>query len=268
MAEDMVILEGGTFSMGSMEAVYADESPAHDVTVQQFAMDKYEVTNKQFAQFIAATGYITDAENRHSGWVYRKGAKDWEEIKGADWRHPEGPSSNIEDRMNHPVVQVSWNDASAFAEWAEKRLPTEAEWEYAVRGGRSQLAFPWGNKLEPGGNVFANFWQGTWPEENLLKDKYYYTSPAGSFSANDYGVHDMIGNVWEWCGDWYDEEYYQNSPVVNPGGPDEGTLRVARGGSWFCSQDYCGAYRNAYRGRSPQDASFNNVGFRCAQTLL
>lgn len=265
--ENMIVVEGGSFQMGSARPHYEDETPVHDVTVRTFVIDRYEVTNEQFELFVQATGYVTDAEKNGSGWVFRKGGKDWEQIEGATWRQPEGPGSTIEGRTNHPVVQVSWNDASAYAAWAGKRLPTEAEWEYAARGGRNQKEYPWGDELKPSGVARANYWQGTWPEENLLEDGFYYTAPVGSFPANDFGLHEMVGNVWEWCADWYDEEYYKNTPAINPDGPEQGEFRVARGGSWYCGVGHCGAYRNAYRGRSPQNASFNNVGFRCASSL-
>ncbi|MCI0485227.1 MAG: formylglycine-generating enzyme family protein [Blastocatellia bacterium] len=242
-----------------------DERPAHKVTISSFHMDATEVTNAEFARFVEATGYKTDAEKRGSSWVFVKGQSDWEDRKGADWRHPFGPDSTIDDKMNHPVVNVSWNDAAAYAKWADKRLPTEAEWEYAARGGRAGEIYPWGDQLEPEGKPLANFWQGTWPDNNKLTDGHYYTAPVASFAPNGFGVYDMIGNVWEWAADWYDEDYYKHSPAKDPKGPDAGQLRVARGGSWFCSENYCGAYRVGFRGRSPQDASFNNVGFRCAK---
>ncbi|MEX1137769.1 MAG: formylglycine-generating enzyme family protein [Bacteroidota bacterium] len=263
--EPMIALHGGSFVMGSRHAAYTDEEPARVVTVGPFAIDEHEVSNAQFEAFIRENGYFTDAEKKGGGWAYRKGAKDWEFVKGADWRHPEGPASDIKGRINHPVVQVSWNDAVAYARWAGKRLPTEAEWEYAARGGREQRIYPWGDELEPNGKPVANFWQGIWPKSNLLTDGFYYTSPVGSFRANGFGLYDMAGNVWEWCADWYAADYYSSGPDIDPKGASEGTFRSARGGSWFCSEAYCAAYRNAFRGRSPQDYSFNNVGFRCAK---
>ena len=242
-----------------------DERPAHRVTLSPFDIDQTEVTNSEFARFVQDTGYETDAEKKGISWVFKKGQRDWVAIQGADWRHPLGSESSIVDTMNHPVVNVSWNDASAYANWADKRLPTEGEWEYAARGGREVEIYPWGNELEPGGRVVANFWQGKWPDDNKLEDGYYYTAPVASFSPNGFGLYDMIGNAWEWTADWYREDYYKHSPAIDPKGPRTGETRVARGGSWFCSEGYCGAYRVGFRGKSPQDSSFNNVGFRCAK---
>jgi len=287
----MALLKGGAFTMGTESAADSshnghishasssnenvkdpaheigddDERPAHKVTLSPFYIDATEVTNAEFALFVEATGYKTDAEKRGFSWAFKKGLKDWKAIEGADWRHPLGPDSTITDKMDHPVVNVSWNDAAAYAKWAGKRLPTEAEWEYAARGGREGDIYPWGNELIPGGALKANFWQGTWPDDNRLGDGYYYTSPAGSFEPNGFGVYDTIGNVWEWTADWYDADYYKRSPEKNPKGPKVGEFRVARGGSWFCSEGYCGAYRVGFRGKSPPDSSFNNVGFRCAK---
>lgn len=287
----MILLKGGTFLMGtpgeladsqhehSAHASPAsttvkdpahkvgddDERPVHQVTLSPFYLDATEVTNAEFARFVEATGYQTDAEKEGSAWIFKEGFKDWEAVDGADWRHPLGPASSLADRMNHPVVNVSWNDAAAFAKWAGKRLPTEAEWEYAARGGRKGEIYPWGNELKPGGKSLANFWQGVWPAKNLLEDKFYYTAPAGSFEPNGFGLYDMIGNAWEWTADWYAADYYRHSPAKDPKGPTSGEMRVARGGSWFCSENYCGAYRVGFRGQSPPDSAFNNVGFRCAR---
>jgi formylglycine-generating enzyme required for sulfatase activity len=242
-----------------------DERPAHQVTLSPFNIDATEVTNAEFARFVAATGYKTDAEKKGSSWIFKKGMSDWQLVDGADWRHPFGTDSSIDDKMNHPVVHVSWNDATAYAKWVGKRLPTEAEWEYVARSGHEGEIYPWGNELKPGGKAIANFWQGTWPDNNLLEDNFYYTAPVASFAANDFGVYDIIGNVWEWTADWYAEDYYKRSPAKDPKGASSGEMRVARGGSWFCSDNYCGAYRVGFRGKSPQDATFNNLGFRCAK---
>lgn len=266
-SSEMVRIPGGTFTMGSGGGRYTDESPPHRVHVSPFLLDRYLVTNAQFAEFVGATHYVTEAERNGYGWVFRHGARDWEKIAGADWRHPEGPGSDIAERMHHPVVQVTWNDAQAFATWTGKRLPTEAEWEFAARGSKERQTFPWGDELMPDGKPRANFWQGIWPDTNYLDDGYYYTSPVGRFPPNSFGLYDIVGNVWEWCADWYDENYYTYSPAADPAGPPVGTYKVARGGSWFCSESYCGGYRNAFRGRSPRSSSFNNVGFRCAKSI-
>ncbi len=298
----MAYIPGATFRMG-FDHAHDDERPVHAVTVRPFLLDLHEVTNREFAQFVEATGYITQAERDGDAWCFLEGARDFHAITGADWRHPEGTGSSIESRLAHPVVCVSWDDAAAYAEWAGKRLPTEAEWEYAARGGRSQhfiadvvppspiqqtppnkstpsnLPSPAGPvDPEPGSEglsktasgevrVTANVWQGVWPHTNELTDGFFYTAPAGRFKPNALGVYDMVGNVWEWTADWYDAAYYQSSPAENPTGPPTGQTRVARGGSWFCSPNYCGAYSTHYRGSSPPDHAFNNVGFRCAMDL-
>lgn len=286
----MILLKGGSFLMGATAKASShrhfaqaggqradardpahdvsdeDEYPAHRVTLKPFYLDATEVTNEEFAQFISVTHYQTDAEKQGSAWVFKQGQKDWEETKGADWRHPLGPDSTITNLMNHPVMNVSWQDAAAYAKWAGKRLPTEAEWEYAARGGRAGQFYPWGNQLKPQGKPLANFWQGVWPNENKLEDNFYYTAPVASFAPNDFGLYDLIGNVWEWTADWYGADYYAHSPTRDPKGPRKGEMRVARGGSWFCSENYCGAYRVGFRGQSPIDSGFNNVGFRCARS--
>ncbi|MDL1878709.1 hypothetical protein DCC62_24015 [candidate division KSB1 bacterium] len=299
----MAIIPGGVFNMG-MAGSNADEAPVHAVKLAPFLLDRYEVTNRQFAAFIEATDYVTQAERDGYAWGYLKGTGDFQAVAGASWRHPEGPASSIDDRMDHPVVCVSWEDAAAYAKWAGKRLPTEAEWEYAARGGSTQhfkAAFNETNTpavnahhehatmkaahdLSPSAKshrldseqhasaanyhlVEANFWQGTWPTDNQLLDGFYYTAPVGRFTPNDFGVYDVLGNVWEWTADWYAADYYQHSPAKNPTGAASGENRVARGGSWFCSPNYCGAYNTSFRGASPPNHTFNNVGFRCAADL-
>jgi formylglycine-generating enzyme required for sulfatase activity len=305
----MVRIPGGIYAMG-VEGAHGDESPVHPVALKPFFMDRHEVTNEEFAEFVKATDFVTQAEKDGYAWCYLKDESDFRSVIGASWLHPEGPGSDIQDRLNHPVVCVSWDDARAYAEWAGKRLPTEAEWEYVSRaGGKDHLvadisksylrkssaesgshqhqshsmgsndlspsAKAHQNGMSPGPNIAddklvrvrANIWQGTWPLENALADGYFYTAPAGQFPANEWNVHDMLGNVWEWTSDWYDEQYYQVSPKENPSGPETGELKVARGGSWFCSPNYCGAYSTYFRGASPPDHAFNNVGFRCAADI-
>lgn len=302
--KDMILIKGGEFVMGN-EGAYTDELPLHTVQLRSFYLDAHEVTNAQFADFVNATAYVTQAERDGHCWAYFKGETDWQYAAGTDWRHPQGPASSIDDKMDHPVVCVSWEDAAAYARWAGKRLPTEAEWEYAARAGaaghfvantgsnehahsshtqishaaavsdRSPSSKSHGtgtHHLRSGSQenlitVNANIWEGHWPDHNALSDGFYYTSPAASFDANAWGVYDMLGNVWEWTADWYDSSYYAASPITDPQGPSAGQNRVARGGSWFCSPNYCGAYSTHYRGASPPNHAFNNVGFRCAMDV-
>ena len=246
LADDMVLVRGGTYSIGDESPHRRGDAPIRQVHLAPFAIDRHEVTNRQFAEFVNATAYVTTAEREGGGWIYRGGANDWAYVAGADWRHPLGPGSNIDRASEHPVILVSWYDANAYARWAGKRLPTDAEWEVAARGGRAPDAVP---LADPAHDGSANVWQGRWPHQNALADHYFYTAPVGSFAPNSIGLYDMLGNAWEWTADAYD---------------GEASLRVARGGSWFCSASYCAAYRPGFRGKSPADHAFNNVGFRCA----
>jgi formylglycine-generating enzyme len=292
----MVYIPGGTFWMGS-EKGGPDERPVREVTLDGFWMDKHPVTNRQFERFIRESGYVTIAErrpdpedfpgvpaellvpgsvvfspppgevslNNHHAW--------WRYVPGASWRHPEGPGSGIQGREDHPVVHVSWHDAAAYAQWAGKRLPTEAEWEYAARGGLDRQPFMWGEELVPNGQWQANIWQGRFPNENTEEDGFHATSPAGSFPPNGYGLYDMAGNVWEWCADWYRPDYYATGPSVNPKGPadsfdpNEPTLpkRVMRGGSYLCSDLYCTGYRPSARMKTSPDTGLSHTGFRLAK---
>ena len=267
--ERMAYIPGGRFLMGFVNS-HDDERSVHEVDLKPFLLDRYEVTNRGFAGFVEATENVTQAERDGSCWCFLEGQSEFQDIPGADWRHPQGRESSIEDRMDHPVVCVSWHDAAAYAKWVGKRLPTEAEWEYAARAGSpDHLRARTGRPGGPGDEVLieANVWQGTWPSNNRLDDGYYYTAPVGHFTANPLGLYDMIGNVFEWTADWYSADYYLRSVVANPTGPLSGEYRVARGGSWFCSPNYCGAYSTHFRGASPPDHAFNNVGFRCAADL-
>jgi len=317
--EGMALVPGATFTMGTEDG-HADEQPVHEVTLRRFLIDRHEVTNAEFAEFVEATGHVTQAEKDGYAWCFIRGESDFVALNGANWRHPQGPGSSIEDRMDHPVVCVSWEDAAAYARWRGKRLPTEAEWEYVARGGGSahvrahvlapgesahsaggaphggshheeshdqasperrsedpsskshrnhDSASPAGHRSGDDGSsaveyIRASVWEGVWPQTNKTDDGYYYTAPVGSFEPNALGVYDMIGNVWEWTNDWYAADYYARSPRHNPPGPSSGDRRVARGGSWFCSLNYCGAFTSHYRGGSPPTHAFNNVGFRCA----
>lgn len=276
-----VRLPGGTFAMGDgfSEGYEADgETPVHQVTLEPFWIDETAVTNAAFAAFVKATNYVTEAEKFAVSAVFHLavaagpgdiiGRADrtpwWLAIRGADWRHPEGPRSNIADRPNHPVVHTSWADARTYCEWAGKRLPTEAEWEYAARGGLHGARFPWGDDLTPRGRWNCNIWQGAFPTHNTLEDGHLTTAPVKSYRSNGHGLWNTAGNVWEWCADWFSADYYTHSPETDPRGPDHGTDRVMRGGSFLCHHTYCHRYRVAARSHNTPDSSSANIGFRCA----
>ena len=279
-------LAGGPFQMGT-DGDYGfpddGEGPAHTVALQPFYLDPACVTNEQFNEFINATGYKTESERfgwsfvffghltaqqqANSARVRVLGSEWWCQVRGATWRHPEGPGSNIKQRWSLPVVHVSWNDAVSYATWAGKRLPTEAEWEYAARGGLEQKRFPWGDELEPAGRHRMNVWQGTFPVENTGADGYVGVAPARSFPANAYGLYNMTGNVWEWCWDFFAADYYRRSPAADPLGPDQGDRRVMRGGSYLCHASYCNRYRTDARSSNTPDSASTNIGFRCAADL-
>ena len=307
----MVWIPPGAFAMGSNQLnTNNSERPIHQVRMSGFWLDATEVTNRQFATFVTATGYVTTAEK----------PVDWDELKkqlpagtpkppaealapgsmvftppstpvtnlaaygqwwtwmhGADWRHPEGPGSDLATRSDHPVVQVSWDDAVAYAAWAGKRLPTEAEWEYAARGGLAGKRYAWGDApLNDTDGTHANIWQGTFPTTNLKADGYSSTAPVATYPATGYGLHDMAGNVWEWCSDWYRADAYlagANALSVNPLGPEkpwdpdepEALKRVTRGGSFLCHVSYCESYRTAARRGTAYDSGASHIGFRCAK---
>ncbi|MEX2243424.1 MAG: formylglycine-generating enzyme family protein [Fimbriimonadaceae bacterium] len=287
--DKMVAFTAGTYVIGDESPAAKGDATRRTVTVSAFEIDAHEVTNRQFAEFVEATGHVTSAETAGGGWIYRGGAQDWAFVRGAAWRSPLGPRSDIAKAMDHPVVLVSWSDAQAYASWAGKRLPTEAEWEIAARSGTAPAfdgetvaahmmvtdevvgsgnpsehapGHAHGSSSVPEG---VNGWQGTWPQKNELSDGYFYTAPAGAFPANEAGVYDALGNVWEWTSDWYSPDEYSKGADRDPRGPESGANRVARGGSWFCSPNYCAAYRPGFRGKSPPGRAFNNVGFRCAR---
>ncbi len=302
--EGMVWIPGGEFRMGTEEVDYkgepfADCLPVHRVYVDGFWMDKTEVTNEQFAVFVKATGYTTVAEKQPDpkdfppdvpreklkpfSAVFKKPApgtpidrgnlEEWWKLEyGASWQHPEGPSSNIRGREKHPVVHICYEDALAYCKWAGKRLPSEAEWEFAARGGLEQKKFTWGDDLKPNGKWQANAWQGNFPVENTCEDGYETTAPVGSFPPNNYGLYDMAGNVWEWCADWYRGDYYKHSPRKNPTGPDfsfdlgdHEQKRVQRGGSFLCSANYCERYIVGTRHPGEPKSAANHIGFRCVK---
>jgi len=296
--EDMVFVPGGTFSMGSDDPHMPDARPWHEVTVDGFWMDKTEVTNEQFLRFVEATGYVTTAERpldtarypgapanslAPAGIVFQKPGHAvhlgkplswWHLVPGASFRHPEGPGSSIVGRERFPVVQVSWDDAVAYAKWANKRLPTEAEWERAARGGLVKKPFVWGDDLCPGGVWVANVWQGDFPTNDTVEDGFEGMAPVGSFPPNAYGLFDMAGNVWEWTADWYRADYYRRSPTNNPQGPDEGfdpfepsvPKRVTRGGSFLCAEHVCRRYQPGGRGKAAPDSGTSHTGFRCVRS--
>jgi formylglycine-generating enzyme required for sulfatase activity len=253
------------------------EGPVHAVRLDAFELAPHAVTNNEFGRFAEATGYRSEAER--FGWSFVFGgllpddfpetravaaAPWWRQVEGASWRRPEGPQSTLRGRGDHPVVHVSWSDALAFCAWARARLPTEAEWEYAARGGLEGRVYPWGDELEPGGEHRMNVWQGAFPTRNTLADGYLGTAPVDAYPPNGFGLYNMTGNVWEWCADWFDPGAYARDRPDNPQGPPSGTHRVSRGGSYLCHASYCRRYRVAARNGLTPDSSTGNTGFRCA----
>jgi formylglycine-generating enzyme required for sulfatase activity len=280
--ENMVRLDGGRFLMGSEDpdAVAADgEGPVRPVTLDPFYLDRYPVTNLQFSEFVRGTGYRTEAEEFGWSFVFKgqvmgeseqrspTGLSWWRKVDGADWRRPEGPASSIDGRPSHPVVHTSWNDALAYARWAGKRLPTEAEWEFAARGGLEAKRFPWGDELTPEGRHLCNIWQGEFPDVDLAEDGYSTHAPVDAFPANGFGIYSMTGNAWEWCSDWFSPDYHLMATRLNPVGPAFGRSRSMRGGSYLCHASYCNRYRVAARTSNTPDSSTINLGFRCARDI-
>jgi len=309
----MVLIRAGNFTMGSEQVgSRANERPEHPVTMDAFWLDAKDVTNADFAAFIKATGYKTTAE-RPVDWEQLKtslppgtpkpademlkpgsmvftppqSAVDlrdmnqwWQWVQGADWQHPKGPHSDIKGLENHPVVQVSWDDSVAYAKWAGKRLPTEAEWEYAARGGLQKARYAWGNELIKDGKALANIWTGEFPSKNTEEDGFAGTSPVGSFPANGYGLYDMGGNVWNWCSDWYRPDtnarlklevscHHPEGPKssLSVGHPHQTQERVTKGGSFLCHPAYCESYRPSARRGTPPDTGMSHIGFRCAMSV-
>jgi formylglycine-generating enzyme required for sulfatase activity len=283
----MKYLEGGTFLMGteSADAWPGDgEGPVREVLLAPFYLDICAVSNAQFAEFVDATHYVTQAETFGWSYVFHKfvtgkakqaaqgvagGAEWWIGVEGAHWKRPEGPGSNLRKREDHPVVHISWNDARAFCAWAGKRLPSEAEWEYAARGGLEQKTYPWGDELTPrgkGGKAqhMCNIWQGKFPDFNSGADGYLATAPVKSFAPNGFGLYNMSGNVWEWCSDWFSRDH-SDGVAENPTGPARGTHKIIRGGSYLCHASYCNRYRVAARTANTPDSTSAHCGFRCAR---
>lgn len=250
--------------MGSSTSTRADRQPAHEVQLDAFWIDAHHVTNDQFAEFADQTGYVTTAERRGSSLVFDMARREWLEVDSAMWRSPEGPLSTLADRGSLPVVHVSWDDAAAYAAWAGKRLPTEAEYELAARGGLIDNCYAWGDKLPARDQQLANFWHGNFPAADLGLDGFRGVAPVAEFSPNRFGLYDMAGNVWGWCHDWYAPDYYFASPRENPRGPLTGTARVLRGGSWLSTGGANGELAVAARGHAPPHHTASNVGFRCA----
>ncbi|MBG88977.1 MAG: serine/threonine protein phosphatase [Verrucomicrobiales bacterium] len=281
--EGMVKIPAGSFRMGAEgpETWPADgEGPVREIALDAYWIDRCCVTNVQFERFVAETKYQTEAER--FGWsfvfhnqipkVHRKRARLetvmdldwWARVDRADWRKPGGPGTNIKKLAEHPVVHISWNDAAAYAQWAGKRLPTEAEWEKAARGGLDQARYPWGDELTPDGKHRCNIWQGSFPEHDSGADGYTSTAPAKSFRANEFGLYNAVGNVWEWIADWFDPTWHVDAEKSNPKGPGNGIERVIRGGSYLCHDSYCNRYRVGARSKNTPDSATCHMGFRCA----
>ncbi|MFS0726668.1 formylglycine-generating enzyme family protein [Paenibacillus sp. 1P07SE] len=281
----MITIEGGTFEMGTdtPDGFPADgEGPVRQVEVRSFRISPYAVTNRQFGHFVEATGYVTEAER--FGWSYvfhllaSEAVKEqvsnvpqevpwWLVVHGAYWRQPEGEDSSIDDRLDHPAVHISWHDAEAYCKWAGGRLPTEAEWEYAARGGLARKTYPWGDLLKPDGEHRCNIWQGKFPSKNNPSDGYVGTAPVDAYKPNGYGLYNMSGNVWEWCADWFSPRYHIETASVDPRFERETGRRSMRGGSYLCHRSYCNRYRIAARSSNTPDSSTGNCGFRMVMDI-
>lgn len=294
----MVWIAGGSFKMGTSE--YPDAQPVHQVTVKGYWIDEHEVTNAEFKAFVKATHYVTVAERPLNPADYPGVPLDklvpgsavfspptnnvalddyqnwWKYVAGANWKHPSGPKSSIDGLDNYPVVQICYEDAKAYAKWAGKRLPSEAEWEFAARAGRPNTKYYWGTELKPKGKWQANIFQGSFPNNNLAEDGYKEAAPVRSFPKNPFGIYDLEGNVWEWCSDLYRSDYYKSSPKLNPKGPTSSydpeepgvEKHVQRGGSFLCSDQYCIRYIAGSRGKGETTSACNHLGFRCAKDAV
>ena len=310
--EGMAWIPGGEFSMGGVNPVgmkdgghehMNDARPVHRVYVDGFYMDATEVTNAEFANFVKATGYVTVAEQKPTHEEFPDAPEEslvagsvvfappaeqvslnnylqwWNYVKGADWKHPLGPGSDLKGKENYPVVQISWQDAAAYAKWTGKRLPTEAEWEFAARGGKAGNLYPWGNQLKPDGKWMANIFEGLFPGRDAANDGFAGIAPVKQFPANAYGLYDIAGNGWEWCSDWYKDDYYQTlakqGVAKNPQGPSDSydpaepnlKKKVQRGGSFLCTDQYCTRYMVGTRGKGEYRSATNHIGFRCVMDV-
>lgn len=282
--DDFVDIPGGAFIMGTDEDYQYPgdgEGPAREITLRPFRITTHAVTNGQFAAFIADTGYRTEAERFEWSFVYYGFLPDdfpdtrgvaatpwWRQVYGADWAHPAGPHSNLDGLDDHPVIHVTWTDAQAYCAWAGVRLPTEAEWEKAARGGLVQKRFVWGSEFSPEGVTMCNIFEGAFPVENTAEDGYIGTSPFDAFAPNGFGLHDMAGNVWEWTNDWFHASFHESGPRTDPQGPPSGEAKVMRGGSYMCHDSYCHRYRVSARSSNTADSSAGNLGFRVASDAL
>ena len=281
----MILIEGGNFLMGSdSKAVFKEdgEGPVREIEIESFYLSETAVTNTEFATFVRETKYRTDAEKFGWSFVFHTfihpypsnsqfqsphGTPWWKKVEGSSWRHPNGPNSNIKSIMRHPVVHISWNDATEYCNWAGLRLPSESEWEYAARGGLHQNEFPWGNDLTPDGKHMCNIWQGEFTTHNSLEDGFVATCPVDSYDANKFGLYNVVGNVWEWQNDWFSTDFHRYGTRQNPAGPSSGTSKTIKGGSYLCHDSYCNRYRVSARSSNTPDSSTGNLGFRCASDM-
>ncbi len=275
-----VLINGGPFLMGSNDPAahpMDGEGPVRVVRLDPFHIDALAVSNRRFARFVGETQYVTDAERFGSSFVFRgfltahqqsqilQSAPWWAHVPGASWRTPEGPGSTIVGREDHPVTHVSWTDTQAYCTWAGARLPTEAEWECAARGGLVQKRYPWGNDLTSSGRHRCNIWQGRFPDHDSGEDGYRGTAPVDAYEPNEFGLFNTSGNTWEWCADWFHQSQHTRGNLDNPKGPEAGVARVIKGGSYLCHESYCFRYRVSARSSAPPDNSTGHLGFRIAR---
>lgn len=260
----MVLIPAGTFVMGSPRPNSADQRPAHTLQIDSFWLDETPVTNRQFAQFVGQTNHQTTAERQGHSQVFDPHTGIGQQVIGANWQHPKGSTSSLAGRENYPVVHVSWYDANAYAAWANKRLPTEAEYEFAARGGINDSRYPWGHELTPRKQYRANYWQGTFPGGNQSDDGFLGLSPVKTYPPNRFALYDIVGNAWQWCADRYQPDYYGHSPTKNPVGPTQGENRLRRGGSWLSTATNH-QLRIAHRSPALPSQTSNQTSFRCAK---